>query len=99
MTYEDASRDIINYIANGCYNGDNALCWDTLNTAVSALDKQIPKNPDDVRAIEHFYHPLRDCIKVGFCPECINTVINSDDFCSKCGQALDWNYEEREEED
>ena len=51
MTYEEASRDIIHYMANGCYNGENALCWDTLNTAVSALSKQIPKSPNDTRLI------------------------------------------------
>lgn len=62
MTYEEASRDIIHYMANGCYNGENALCWDTLNTAVSALDKQIQKKPDDVRAIGN--------IKVGLCSKC-----------------------------
>ena len=89
MTYKDASRDIINYMVNGCYNGENALSWDTLNTAVSALDKQIAKKPDDVDIIGG--------AKVGLCSKCRGGTVDSDNFCSKCGQAIDWSeYEERE---
>lgn len=82
MKYEEASRDIIHYMANGCYNGENALCWDALNTAVSALSKQKPKKPNDMRFIGD--------IKVGLCSKCRNGIMDSNNFCSKCGQAIDW---------
>ena len=47
-------------------------------TAIKALEKQIPKKPVDYDSK----------IKVGFCPDC-EAVVTSD-FCDNCGQALDW---------
>lgn len=96
MTYEDASRDIISYIANGCCNGDNALSWDTLNTAVSALSKQTPKSPNDMSLID----VMCESHIVGLCGNCRRVVNNTENYCRKCGQALDWSEAEvRKDED
>ena len=29
-------------------------------------------------------------IEVGLCPKCTSRVVNSDNFCTECGQSLDW---------
>lgn len=55
-----------------------------IKTAISALEKQIPKKPLD---IEGDYTAL-----YGGCPNCKNIVCDNEDyrFCNECGQALDW---------
>lgn len=86
MTYEEASRDIIHYMANGCCNGENALCRDTLNTGVSALSKQIPKEPRDVTTID----AMGEKYQIGLCSDCGSVVDNTENYCRKCGQATLW---------
>lgn len=56
------------------------------NIAIKALEKQIPKKPK----MRHFkkYDRYND----GWCPCCESYVIeeNNKNFCSECGQRLDW---------
>ena len=52
-----------------------------------ALDKQIPKKP-----IEKF--AFSDDIEAGLCPFCNEGVNEEMNFCSYCGQALDWEVSE-----
>ena len=59
-----------------------------IDTAISALEKQIPKKPislgEDID---------RD---VGQCPNCKEIIDTYEDYkyCSDCGQAIDWRDEE-----
>ena len=49
-------------------------------TAIEALEKQIPKKPVEVR---------NEIV----CPTC-KTLVGSSPYCRYCGQALDWGSEE-----
>jgi uncharacterized protein (DUF983 family) len=58
--------------------------YHALDTAIKAVEKQIPKKP--------VIDPV-DCAEV--CPNCKSTGIREDygapnDYCSDCGQAIDW---------
>lgn len=54
-------------------------------TAISALEKQIPKKP-----IKHGFDPNALISTVSYtCPVC-NKHIGRDKFCKHCSQALDW---------
>lgn len=94
MTHEDASRDITHYISNGCCNGENALSWETLNMAISALKKQIPKKP-------HFegdgYWNGELVYDTWVCPNCdtdYEVEADKHKYCPNCGQKIDWSEEE-----
>ncbi|HZK28219.1 MAG TPA: hypothetical protein VFD00_11855, partial [Thermoclostridium sp.] len=56
--------------------------------AISALEKQIPKKPLDIKML---FVPHSTLIKsvYGKCPIC-DTVQADDEYCQHCGQALDW---------
>lgn len=85
MTYEEAIIDIrenIQPIVGG----------KSLDIAISAIEKQIPKKPINVE--KHYYK----------CPCCKQDLGISDDdifiyeiptsmYCSNCGQSLDWSYD------
>lgn len=71
---------------------------EALQTAVSAVEKQIPQRaiPQTVKT---------DCISIGRanwrkgttvyeCPNCGTFISPMYDFCYKCGQALDWSDKE-----
>ena len=57
-----------------------------LNMAINALEKQIPKKPK-MRHIEKY-----DRYNDGWCSCCEAYVIeeSNKNFCSECGQKLDW---------
>lgn len=54
-------------------------------TAISALEKQIPAKPDD-----------GDC---PVCGEYLSDGVNNFDYCPYCGQAIDWESEVEDEAD
>jgi formate dehydrogenase maturation protein FdhE len=49
-----------------------------LTTAIKALEKQIPKKVKN-----------KQC-DYGICPVCGHSFFGGMEYCSKCGQALDW---------
>ena len=51
--------------------------------AINAINKRIPKKP-----IEKF--AFSDDIEAGLCPLCNEGVNEEMNFCSYCGQAIDW---------
>lgn len=56
-----------------------------------ALEKQIPKKPIEKEVIGVSMAGYR---YKGRCPECSSKVLQSlGNYCSKCGQALDWSVE------
>ena len=56
---------------------------DAIEITIEALEKQIPKKP-----IEKF--AFSDGIGAGLCPFCNEGVNEEMNFCSYCGQAIDW---------
>ena len=59
------------------------------DTAISALEKQIPKKPQEVDIDFSTF----------ICPNCLSTIMYTDEkethnYCLKCGQKLDWRVEE-----
>lgn len=57
-----------------------------LEMMVDCIQKQIPKKP-----IEKF--AFSDDIEAGLCPLCNEGVNEEMNFCSYCGQAIDWEDE------
>ena len=82
MTYEEAIKNI---------NALNAVCGQkglydaefesTLELAILALEKQIPKKPykDNENGVYEKEH----------CPSCHRSLFPNDHHC-ECGQAIDW---------
>ena len=50
---------------------------------LNALEKQIPKKPNVLKV-----HDISK-YKYGYC-ECGESICDVDNYCAKCGQALDW---------
>ena len=79
MTYEEAIK-LLNSVTT--YDFDRYTTY-AITLAIEALDKQIPKKP-----IEKF--AFSDDIGAGLCPFCNEGVNEEMNFCSYCGQAIDW---------
>jgi len=80
MTNEQAYCDIANYLGNGCHNGENALSFLTLTTALEAIGKQIPKKPEKNDWGE----------QTDVCPDCHSYLDTFQVYCPECGQMIDW---------
>ena len=79
MTYEEAIKQL-NSIA--IYHFDKYTTY-AIDLAIEALDKQILKKP-----IEKYTD--YDGTEAGLCPFCNEGVDEKMNFCSYCGQAIDW---------
>lgn len=60
------------------------------NTAIEALEKQLPKIPNEVKDA---YTPKIGEFRVGKCPNCEKEVSDRFNVCLDCGQNLDWSGE------
>lgn len=60
---------------------------EAFENAIEALEKQIPKKLNNIVL-------LGSTIKTGKCPKCNDSVNNTQSYCDKCGQALDWGDKE-----
>ena len=69
------------------YLTDHNICdGKEIDAAIDALEKQIPKKPIMRKDVAETYY---------ICPECEWEVDKFDDnYCSDCGQKLDWSSEE-----
>ena len=87
MTYEEAIKAIKdNYPSSGY----TMLCKG-LDIAIECIEKQIPKKP--LHFIQTFENGCDDW-EYDCCPICGNGVTEDyDNYCSNCGQALDWSDE------
>ena len=83
MTYEEAIEQL-NSIA--IYHFDKYTTY-AIDLAIEALDKQILKKP-----IEKYTD--YDGTEAGLCPFCNEGVDEKMNFCSYCGQAIDWSDDE-----
>ena len=83
MTYEEAIK-LLNSIA--IYHFDKYTTY-AIDLAIEALDKQILKKPIE-KYTDH------DGTEAGLCPFCNEGVDEKMNFCSYCGQAIDWSDDE-----
>ena len=74
-------------IIEKCYRGENETHKQALEIGVKALEKQIPKKP-----ITHSNTNRADCPCCGATVRGIKNPFG--DWCSNCGQKLDWSDEE-----
>lgn len=79
MTYEEAIK-LLNSMA--IYHFDKYTTY-AIDFAIEALDKQILKKPIE-KYTDH------DGTEAGLCPFCNEGVDEKMNFCSYCGQAIDW---------
>ena len=76
MDYKKSLIEFKNWVKHGYAHNTYMPSSFAINTAVAALEKQIPKKPYAETA---FY---------GTCPSCSRTI--DTDYCEYCGQAIDW---------
>lgn len=75
---------------DGSDTADLVEYHEALESAVKALEKQIPMTPNNMRTILDFSG--RYYTKKGNCPACNSEgLYKADIYCNKCGQKLDWN--------
>ena len=73
--------DSMKFFKEKLYNGIYGEFVGNFDTAISALEKQIPKKP---------CIPFDSIRQEYECPKCPHTVYKTQLYCDKCGQALDW---------
>ena len=61
---------------------------DSIDLAISALEKQIPKKVKQYNDKSIFIYE-----GVFYCPSCQEDVSMDDVYCCQCGQSLDWEEE------
>ena len=97
MTNEERAKiaiDAMKYFKQILYNGIYGEFVGNFDTAISAIEKQIPKNPiEDIANLIDF--------KTFHCPVCNKKIVSRLDgewiagrpqkYCDDCGQALDFN--------
>ena len=87
MTAQEAisnCRKLIKLLENADSNVDWSTAIETLNMAVDALEKQIPKKVRIEHALPKYGY-------ASFCPNCDRMDIGGWSYCPDCGQAIDWN--------
>ena len=100
MTLEEAIDFILNKIqidVRFCSDEDIEKTEAALKLAISALEKQIPKQPRYVDTrFRHHGRKISDGSSLDKCYKCPNCnshifhVFDSEKCCIYCGQALDW---------
>ena len=66
-----------------------------LNTAISALEKQIAEKIEKDIVIDEDYSGNTYEREIPVCPSCNNIYLASkQSYCNQCGQKLDWSVEE-----
>lgn len=64
---------------------------DAVDVAIQALEKQIPKKPQN-KKYSFYPHSTLLKSKYGECPNCKSIQVD-DEYCANCGQKLDWSDE------
>lgn len=65
---------------------NSALTVKAFEMAISALERQTPKKPDNYAEIPESSGSTLE----GDCPTCGATLCSVFNFCTDCGQAIDW---------
>ena len=89
MTYEKALQSVLMYCSEECGKMDADRCEnkECVEAAViKALKKQIPKKP--LHMHKNYYCPI--CKENGWMLWDDAIPNDMDEYCDKCGQAIDW---------
>lgn len=90
---EKKVREAIETIKSNYPTSGYCMLCEALDTAIEALEKQLPEKVDTKEDFKGFNGNLI-CYK-GFCPSCGYVVDSSKtNYCNACGQKLDWTVEE-----
>ena len=85
MTYEEAIKHFKSLQKRYTKEHNGRMC-EKVNLALEALEKQIPKKP--LHMHKNYYCPI--CKEDGWMLW-DNAIPNDmDNYCGKCGQAIDW---------
>ena len=83
MKIQEAIENLKYLISGACT--DNQMNFvEEIEMGIQALEKQIPKKPDipwDTQRVQ--------------CPVCQGSFIGKPNYCSECGQKIDWSETEK----
>ena len=85
MTYEEAIKHFKSLQKRYTKEHNGRMC-EKVNLALEALDKQIPKKP--LHMNKNYYCPI--CKEDGWMLWDDAIPNDMDNYCGKCGQAIDW---------
>ena len=85
MTYEEAIKHFKSLQKRYTKEHNGRMC-EKVNLALEALDKQTPKKP--LHMHKNYYCPI--CKKDGRILWDDAIPNDMDEYCGKCGQAIDW---------
>lgn len=102
MNESEAKKEIEHNVFCNTDNFEITMSKQCYKTIIKALEKQVPKKPnDEIKTIpsldEDGYYVDAETNILLLCPICGNQVgIDDcvDNYCSCCGQAIDWSDEE-----
>ncbi len=99
MTYEEAKEAIVNpqtVLMVAAVRHGKRHAQEVFQKVLEALDKQIPT--------EHHHTRVKDVIdraRESVCPSCLGVIITAEkeypQYCTWCGQAIDWKREKSED--
>lgn len=88
--YKESLIEFKNWVEHGYAHNTYMPSSFAINTAVDALEKQIPKKPKvEIYIYPRGYTDARDNSDDLLCPCCGESLMEDDHHC-KCGQAIDW---------
>ena len=93
MTYKEALQSVLRYCSEECGKIDTCRgeCKECVEaTVIRALKTQIPKKP--LHMHKNYYCPI--CKEDGWMLWDDAIPNDTDAYCGKCGQALDWGVSE-----
>ena len=76
-------EEAIQYITHHAFISD-----DVKDMTIEALEKQIPKKPEEIRYFRSYNS------HAGLCLVCSGGANSEFQYCGDCGQRLDWSVEE-----
>ena len=89
MTYEEAIKHFKSLQKRYTKEHNGRMC-EKVNLALEALEKQIPKKP--LHMHKNYYCPI--CKEDGWMLWDDAIPNDMDEYCGKCGQAIDWEVSE-----
>lgn len=77
-----------------CHNGENGRCNITGDSVFDKRPFDCPLKEEKAIQIKRFIRkPTEEIMGMGDCPMCGGLVVEWGEYCSHCGQRLDWGDE------
>lgn len=94
MLTNQESINVINSLIKQFTRLEQPTAVEGLEAAKEALEKQLPMK------VERFIkNRTKDVLGAGDCPKCNRLVVEPQEYCPHCGQALNWGDEDWSDED